>query len=877
MTQDQKKESGFERAIADLRNDTPPMSAMEKASARVWANIDRAVPEHMDGAAHIHGCADIQHLLAGYAAGTLAPAQMLLVRAHLHECVSCRNLSEMKRESVAAWSTPVAPAQSNWGWRKLAVAAALIAVVGLGALLAQMFFFAAPKGMRAQLQSVDGAVYVVNGSGERRLQPGEQVAEGQVLRTAAGSHAFVRLLDASVVEMGERAEFSVSAGYKDTTVHLGQGQVIVQAAKRKKGHLYIATPDCRVAVTGTVFSVNAGLKGSRVAVVEGEVHVQYASLDKVLHSGDVTTTSVALAAVPVPQEIAWSRNLEKHLALLAEFAKLQNRFAQIPTPGLRYSSALMGRVPANTAVFGSMPNLGNALNEANQIFQEQMQQSPVLREWWQKSHENKNGPSFDEVVAKLHALSQYLGEEVVLIGTADTGDAHAPVLMAEVKRAGLKEFMEREFATLAARQHEGGEFRVVSDAELAAMPVSRNSKQVIALVRPDLVLLSPSVVSLRNVAAQSGAGGFASTGLGQKVAQAYGRGAGFLLAVDLQQLQTAAMQRPGRTAVGRKHDEAFARSGFDNTRYFIAEHRAVSGAQENRAVLEFAGPRRGIPSWLAAPAPIGSLEYVSANAGLAAAFLTKDPAQMMSDLLQMTAADAVPQQHLSELESKLNISLRDDLAASFSGDFTLALDGPILPKPSWKAIAGVYSPDRLQNALQRLADAMNREAAQHGSRGLQLEQTEANGRIFYAVRPLDPKALNNEVHYTFSDGYIIMGPTRAMVMAALQTKANGNSLARSQQFRSLLPQDNQTNVSGVLYQNLAPVVQPIANQLSTSQMQALGTLAAEVKPTAYCAYAGDSSIEVVSSGRVFPFDLNTMTFMSLVGANKPGTPHRPHP
>ena len=106
----------------------------------------------------------------------------------------------------------------------------------------------------------------------------------------------------------------------------------MQAAKRRTGHLYVVTPDCRVAVTGTVFAVNSGMKGSRVSVIEGEVHVAHAGLDQVLHPGDQATAGVSISQVPVEDDIAWSSDLSKHLALLAQFTTLQKKFQQIPTP-----------------------------------------------------------------------------------------------------------------------------------------------------------------------------------------------------------------------------------------------------------------------------------------------------------------------------------------------------------------------------------------------------------------------------------------------------------------------------------------------------------------------------------------------------------------
>ena len=86
--------------------------------------------------------------------------------------------------------------------------------------------------------------------------------------------------------------------------------------------------------------------------------------------------------VPVKQEIAWSQNLDKHLALLAEFAHLSNKLQTIQMPGLRYQSHVLPTLPANTIVFAGIPNLGDAVQQANKLFQQELQESAVLRDWW---------------------------------------------------------------------------------------------------------------------------------------------------------------------------------------------------------------------------------------------------------------------------------------------------------------------------------------------------------------------------------------------------------------------------------------------------------------------------------------------------------------
>lgn len=865
MTKENRNPEGLDRAVSAIRNDELDPKAVSEAADRVWMRMTADVAE----GEQIRGCDDVERLLPAFTSGKLVPARMQLVKDHLRTCVDCRRLSHAAPKQNTAWA-PVLPIERKWGFRQFAIAATLVLVVGVSALVVTHWFFSAPAGMRARVQSLDGDLYLVANNAERALHPGEELGEGQLVRTAGGAHAFLQLRDGSVVEMNERTAFSVGMRRKDTSVNLDQGRIIVQAAKRRTGHLYVVTPDARVAVTGTVFSVNSGLKGSRVSVVEGEVHVAHAGIKNILHAGDQVTTSASLSAVPVQDEIAWSQNLDKHLALLAQFAKLQNKFEQIPTPGLRYSSTILTHVPDDTIVYASIPNLGDALSEANRIFQDQLQQSPVLRDWWNKSgHHGEGDLTFEQMVNKVHTLSGYLGDEVALVALPSQGGEPDALVMAEVKRQGLDQFLKAEFSTLTA-QRQKADFQVVNEAQLSAMPASAKRGQLLAVVRPDFVLFSSNPRSLQKVVVQLGRGGFTKTEFGQRVSAAYSRGAGFLLAVNLQRLMAQAHPKSSRNPEhAQRERQQFALTGFGDARYLIAEHRDLSGVPDNRAVLDFSGQRHGIASWLAAPAPMGSLEYVSANAGMAASFIAKSPSAMVDDIMQIAAVDPHDaRQGLAEVESKLGINLRDDFAACFGGDVTFALDGPILPTPAWKVVAQVNDAPRLQSTLERLVNAINQEAALHGKKGVQLEQHEFEGRTFYLLRSLDAKTIGVEVNYTFDAGYIVMAPSRALVVNALRTKSNSDSLARSSQFQSLLPNDQHANFSAIFYQNLAPVVEPIASQLTASQLENLRQIAAEAKPTLVCAYGEESSIEVASASNPFPFNLNQMGLAALLGTHE---------
>ncbi len=865
ITTDPTKSSSenLEEAVAALRAEQPEPAAVEAAGQRVWQQLGQVAAEQgTAGPAFIRGCDDVRSLLPQYRAGQLPAARAQVIESHLHECVACRGEAAGQRASsaIAPWQHEL-PRVNNDRFR-WALAAAAVIVVGIAAYLIQDTFFSSPAGMRARVESLSGGLYRIGVSGEQPLKAGDELGEGDSVRTAGFSRAMLRLGDGSLVEMNERAQFAVSMRHSDTTIQLDRGNIIVQAAKRKTGHLYVAAKDCRVAVTGTVFSVNSGIKGSRVSVIEGEVHVAGAGATKVLHPGDQLSTSASVAAVPVQREIAWSQNADQHLALLAEFAHFANKLDTVQMPGLRYQSKLLPLLPGNTVFYASIPNLGDAAQQANQLFQQELQESPVLRQWWEQVQAKKHGPDFAEVLNEVHALGGYLGEEIVFTAAFDGQHHGSPLALAQVQKPGLKEFIAQEYPNQT-------NLRVVDEQELNGLS-PQTEKGIVVLVRPDFVAAGPDVAALQllDAALNQGNGGFAATPFGQRMATAYQNGAGLLVGANLQAM---AAQRVS-AAASQQHGQVFAQTGLADVQFLVAERKEVGGQPLNHAELSFTGPRHGMASWLAAPAPIGGLDFVSKDAAAVAAFVAKSPAKMLDDMLSVAyTSNANAQADLARGESELNINFRRDLADTLGGEVTFALDGPILPTPSWKVIAEVYDPGRLQSTIQQLVNDLNQRVQQQQgqSHGLVLDHEVVNGLTYYTLRSQDATK-QYEIDYTFSDGYIILGPSRALVMQALSIRNGGNSLAQSGNFKALLPQDEHANVSALLYQNLSPVVSPIMQQLSPSQLQSLQQLAAETKPSLVCAYGNDNSISVASTSRFFGLDLNTMALSTLLKLARPG-------
>jgi len=844
-------ETRLRTAVQALQADEPGAEEIAVSARRVAdrLGIDSVTASRVDA---ITSCDDVQGLFGTYRAGTLSPARALLIEAHLHDCRDCsRQFSGRLGTAVLDWTAPKPGRVFAWrpqvfGWASASAIALLVTV-----FLVYQAYWQVPPGVRAEVRSIDGAAYRISDAGDHRLSPGEKLGEGETLRTSAGGHAVLQLTDGSTIEVNERSVVGVGARGRNMTVTVANGAVIVEAAKRTSGHLYVRTPDCRVAVTGTVFSVNAGLKGSRVAVLQGTVHVFHAGIDTVATAGNQVSTNDNLSSEPLSEQIAWSHDRDKYLVLLSQFAELRQQIEKIPFPQPRYSSDLLDRVPANTALYISVPNLGDFLSEANQTFHDQLKQSPALAEWWNSGHAN-NAADLDATVEKIHQMSKYLGDEVVIVGSGQAKNSGFAII-ADVKQGGLDDLLKQQFP--ASNSKLG--ITLLDQSSLSGTGKKlKDNRSVYAVVREHEAIFSNSAATLTLINAQlnAGASGFGTSDFGRQISAAYGRGAGIILAAHLRQIMDTQAKEMHAT---KRAGEAIEKSGIENASYLIAEHREVNGLPENRVNLQFSGTRQGVVSWLAAPAPIGSLNFVTPYAAVAVAALSKDPKSIVDDLIAMTVPDGDSQQNgFTALEEKLQINIRDDLAANLGGDFLLSLDGPVLPTPSWKAVIEVNDSDRLEQTLERLADAIRKQTSADAKHSIEIEASDSGGQRYYSIH--DTVTGNVVAQYTYADGYMIVAPSRALLIQAMQTYSTGNSLANSAAFKALLPKDENENYSAVAYQNLSPVLTPLLSQVSGETADAVRKLAADARPTVVCARGEQNRIVAASDSRLFGFDFLTL-------------------
>jgi hypothetical protein len=874
-----KEEKVLDKVTDQIRNEKIDPAAMSAAAGRVWARVSAVASEaefDLPAVERIEGCGDFQSLIPAYLAGKLSEARSLLLVDHTHECIPCRKAMNEARarrftigkETAETRRYSLKPVILRWG-----VAAAL--VIGLGLLAVPLVQRYWPLGeFEARVLAAEGQVYQVADTRTSAVAAGAKLQRGERVRTAKDGHAVVRLADGSLIEMKDRSELYLTRSGQGTTIHLDRGSIVVEAAKQRGEHLFVESGDSLVSVTGTIFSVNNGTKGSRVSVIEGEVRLNHAGSDRVLRPGEQATTNAAITKVAVKDEVAWSRNAKHYAQVLSGLTALKNELNAIPQPGVRYSTHLLDLMPESTVVYVGLPNLAKTLAESHRVIQERMSQNPALREWWEKeqagSHQNT-----ERVIETISQFGDYLGEEVAIsVSMSTDGNPDAPLVLAELKNsAGLREFIEQEVAKYSNGQQDKPKVTFVEDPLAPATSTSESKHELYVWIHDDLLAASPKLDGLRNLASISKGGnsGFAATPFHDRITQVYQEGAGLVVAANLEKVVAQTKAERAKGADAEKRESALSQLGILSVKYFVLDQKDTNGKTHTQASLSFNDTQRGIPSWLAAPGPMGSLEYISPDANVVAGFVVKQPVALVDDLLGvLSTVNPELRKNLDAQQTARGLDIRSDIAATLGGEFAFAIDGPIFPTPSWKLVFEVNDPQHLQQTLERVVTEVNTEAARFGKSGLTWEQAEVSGHLYYTLKSTE---FGVEVNYTYANGYLIVGPSRALVERALQSRESGYTLLRSPKFTAGLPADGNANFSAVFYHNLAPLVQPLASQIAShaeklpeGPQQAVKAMAAEMAPTLAYAYAQGDSITFAANTEGGPFGLSPATLFGMPNA-----------
>ena len=535
-------------------------------------------------------------------------------------------------------------------------------------------------------------------------------------------------------------------------------------------------------------------------------------------------------------------------ALMAEFNQLMKKLQQnFQIPPLRTQSRLLPLLPEETVFYAAFPNYGEATHQALGTFQQELKDSPVLRAWWQRGDMATEGPKVEDAIEKIYQLSQYLGDEVVLSATTANRKEPGLLLLAEVRKPGLKDLLLQMTKELSGKST--ATVRIFDPQDLAKAKDTVTSNDLVILVRPDFVVAATDVTALRSFSARLDRKDqdFASTPFGQRLTEAYASGTSGVGGVDLQAVVKQFL--PGLTdpasskagSMTAQNVKLFQRSGFADVKYLIWQQKFVEGHAASQMELSFTGPRHGIASWLAAPGPLGSLDFVSPRAVMASAVLLKNPAEIFDDIKDlMIASNPNALVGIAQMERGLKVDLREDLFSRLTGEIGFEVDNFAQPEPVWKVILRVHDPEGLQTTLTKLL-ATAPVAAQ---------QVEDEGITYHILRTPSAQK-SSEFAYAFVDGYLVMASSRLKVAEAIRLHRSGESLAKSQKFLASVPQGNLSELSALLYEDPLSMAMLSLRQAAPEMAEAFSQAAAEKTPVVVSAYGEESSIREASQSAGF--------------------------
>ncbi|HEV8494533.1 MAG TPA: hypothetical protein VGR76_19805, partial [Candidatus Angelobacter sp.] len=364
----------------------------------------------------------------------------------------------------------------------------------------------------------------------------------------------------------------------------------------------------------------------------------------------------------------WLEDAMKDPGFISGMEHVIQRMAEIPPPAPRTQSHILPRLSDTTAFYAAGPNYGQTLRQMVEIGQQELRDNAGLRDFVQK-HTHDDNMKFQAALLKLADFSDYLGDEFVVAGSLKDKEPNG-ALIAEVRKPGLRAFLEQvdQAWNTLTEQH----LRIFDPQQLATA-ADEKAQGALVLVRPDFVVIGFSMATLRDFNAQldKGPNTFAAGALGKRLAQSYQSGTQMLMAVDLQKVLDLAPQSPPQARM------MLDKAGFSDVKYFFAEGKMTGKEAVSQGELAFNGPRRGVASWIAAPGPLGSMDFLSPKAYSATVVRLKSFTQILDDIAEMAGPGALAM--LPQLEEQFNVNVKQDILSKLSGEIAVEIQN--LPMP----------------------------------------------------------------------------------------------------------------------------------------------------------------------------------------------------
>jgi hypothetical protein len=447
----------------------------------------------------------------------------------------------------------------------------------------------------------------------------------------------------------------------------------------------------------------------------------------------------------------------------------------------------------------------------------------------------------DELIDRLQPIGEALGAEaVVTVPISVIREQGTPLFMAEVDDPSsfiesLETVIDRANAEVPEQT-----IAILIDDPRTAVP---GAADVYFWVEGNLFAAAGSIEALQDLARRvddPGARAFFGSALHTQLSETYAGGVSWILGADL-----AAAVAEGTSGISEEEAATMDRLGLlDATTLVIERHRDGDWYATN-AEVRFSEPRHGIMAWLAEPALMGSLTFVSPDAYVVASAVTKDAEVMFDDLLELVVSeDGSALEELRLFEQSIGIDLREHLAATFGGEATFALDGPVLPVPSWKLIVEVRDPGTLVHTIERAVGLVNLELAAQDEAPLVFDTTESAGRTFYT---LSRDGLHTPAVFTIVDGYLVAAPSQALIEQAIDQRRSEVSLATSSAFRALLPDNGYTDCSALVYRDLGSLIDAVPPEM-IGELEFADALSDDLSRGLVCIFGEEDRITASATG-----------------------------